>query len=193
MLGDPRIAVAVVCATVSYALMNLVMTASPLAVVGSGFPKADAADVVMAHVLAMYAPSFVTGHVIARFGAERVVAVGLLVLAGAGGVALTGVALPGFFGALILLGIGWNLGFIGATAMLAANHSPEERGRIQGLNDLLVFGGVTVASLSSGGLMNCAGGTVEAGWAAVNVAMLPFLALAGGALAWLALRRRTRA
>ena len=188
MLRDPRIAVAIICATVSYALMNLVMTSSPLAVVGCGFHTTDAANIVSAHVLAMYAPSFFTGHVIARFGVEKVVATGLVILASAGAVALSGVQLAHFFGALVLLGIGWNFGFIGATTMLASAHAPAERGRIQGLNDLVVFGGVTLASLSSGGLMNCAGGSVRAGWNAVNIAMLPFLIIAGGALVWLALR-----
>jgi MFS family permease len=190
MIRDPRIAVAVICATVSYALMNLVMTSSPLAVVGCGFETNNAADVVTAHVLAMYIPSFFTGHLIARFGVEKIIALGLVILAAAGAVALTGVELENFFAALVLLGIGWNFGFIGATSMLAGAHAPHERGRMQGLNDLLVFGGVTMASLSSGGLMNCSGGSVEEGWAAVNIAMLPFLVLAGGALIWLALRPR---
>ena len=188
LLRDPRIAVPVICAMVTYALMNLVMTSSPLAVVGCGFHTGDAADVVTAHVLAMYGPSFVTGHVIARFGAARVMGLGLALLAGSGFVALSGVALTQFYGALVLLGLGWNFGFIGATAMLAAAHGPEERGRVQGLNDLIVFAGVALASLASGGLMNCAGGSVQAGWQAVNLAMLPFLVLAGGALIWLALR-----
>jgi MFS family permease len=188
LLSDPTIAVAVICATVSYALMNLVMTSSPLAVVGCGFRTSDAADVVTAHVLAMYVPSFFTGHLIARFGARPVVATGLVILALAGVVASLGLDLSHFFGALILLGLGWNFGFIGATAMLTASHGPEERGRMQGLNDAIVFGGVTLASVSSGGLMNCAGGSVVDGWHAVNLAMLPFLTLAGGALIWLALR-----
>ena len=191
LIRTPRIAVAVICATVSYALMNLVMTSSPLAVVGCGFATDDAADVVRAHVLAMYVPSFFTGALIARFGVERIIAVGLVILAAAGAVALTGVQLGNFFGALILLGIGWNFGFIGATSMLSGAHTAQERGRMQGLNDLLVFGGVTLASLSSGRLMNCSGGTVEEGWDAVNYAMLPFLVLAGGALVWLSLRRRS--
>lgn len=188
LLADPTILVAVICATVSYALMNLVMTSSPLAVVGCGFTKENAADVVTAHVLAMYAPAFFTGAIIARIGVQRVVAMGLAILAMAGGIALAGVELANFFGALILLGIGWNFGFIGATAMLTAAHTPAERGRMQGLNDAIVFGGVTLASLSSGGLMNCAGSDVVAGWDAVNLAMLPFLTLAGGALIWLWLR-----
>lgn len=188
LLKTPRIAVAVICAMVSYALMNLVMTSTPLAVVGCGYDRADAADVVTSHVLAMYVPSFFTGHLIARFGVEKVVAAGLVVLAAAGVVALQGVDLNNFFIALILLGLGWNFGFIGATTMLAGAHEPHERGRMQGLNDLLVFGGVTMASLASGGLMNCSGGSPVEGWTAVNLAMVPFLTLAGGALIWLMLR-----
>ena len=188
LLRTPTILVAMICATVSYALMNLVMTSSPLAVVGCGFDKGNAADVVTAHVLAMYAPSFFTGHLIARFGTERIIALGLTILAAAGAVAMAGVQLENFFIALVLLGLGWNFGFIGATTMLTSAQRPEERGRLQGLNDLVVFGGVTLASFSSGGLMNCSGGSVEAGWQMVNLAMLPFLVLAGGALIWLWLR-----
>lgn len=188
LLKTPRIAVAVICAMVSYALMNLVMTSTPLAVVGCGFDKNIAADVVTGHVLAMFAPSFFTGHLIVRFGVEKIMGLGIAILGLAGAVALSGVALPNFFIALILLGLGWNFGFIGATTMLAGAHAPHERGRMQGLNDLLVFGGVTLASLASGGLMNCSGGSAVEGWAAVNYAMLPFLALAGGSLIWLVTR-----
>ena len=187
LLRDPRIAVAVLCGMVSYALMNLMMTSTPLAVVGCGFTTGNAADVVSAHVIAMYAPSFITGHLIARFGAMRIVALGLALLAAAGVVALSGVALTQLFISLILLGVGWNFGFIGATAMLTQAHAPEERGRVQGMNDFLVFGCVTFASLSSG-LMMSFGDDVQTGWTAVNLAMLPFLILAGAALIWLALR-----
>ena len=188
LLKTPVIAVAVICAMVSYALMNLVMTSTPLAVVGCGFTEGNAADVVTSHVLAMYVPSFFTGHLIARFGVEKIVAAGLVILAGAGAVALQGVDLENFFIALVLLGVGWNFGFIGATTMLAGAHASYERGRMQGLNDLLVFGGVTMASLASGGLMNCSGGNPADGWNAVNMAMAPFLVLAGGALMWLVMR-----
>ncbi|TDE40692.1 MFS transporter [Antarcticimicrobium sediminis] len=185
LLTTPRILVAVICAMVSYALMNLVMTSTPLAVVGCGYNQGNAADVVTSHVLAMYIPSFFTGHLIARFGVEKIMAAGLAILASAGVVALNGVDLGNFFFALVLLGVGWNFGFIGATTMLAGAHHSHERGRMQGLNDLLVFGGVTMASLASGGLMNCSGGTAQEGWTAVNMAMAPFLMLAGGALLWL--------
>ena len=191
LLRDPVNVVAIICATVAYALMNLVMTSTPLAVVGCGFQTGHAADIVSAHVLAMYAPSFFTGHLIARFGVQRIIAAGLMILAGSGAVALSGVELQQFFIALILMGIGWNFAFIGGTTMLAQAHGSAERGRIQGVNDAIVFGGVTLASLSSGQLMNCSGSDVETGWQLVNLAMLPFLVLAGGALIWLAMRPRS--
>ena len=192
MLREPAILVAIICAMVSYALMNLVMTSTPLAVVGCGFGVSDASNIVTFHVIAMYAPSFFTGHLIVRFGTSRIVATGLALLAAAGLVALAGESLPFFYTALILLGLGWNFGFIGATTMLTNNHRPEERGTIQGLNDLLVFGMVTLASLSSGGLMGSAVDAVS-GWHKVNLAMAPFLALAAGALVWLAISRRRSA
>ncbi|MEO0356726.1 MAG: MFS transporter [Pseudomonadota bacterium] len=185
LLTTPRVVVAIVCAMVSYALMNLVMTSTPLAVVGCGFTKNNANDVVTAHVLAMFAPSFFTGHLINRFGVHRIMATGLIILASAGLVGLAGVTLTNFFIALILLGLGWNFGFIGATTLLASSHTPDERGRVQGLNDTIVFGCVTVASLASGGLMNCSGSGAVEGWNAVNLAMIPFLVLAGLALLWL--------
>ncbi|TYO91581.1 putative MFS family arabinose efflux permease [Oceanicella actignis] len=189
LLRDPRILTPMICAMVSYSLMNLVMTSTPLAVVGCGFGASDAADIVSAHVLAMFAPSFFTGALIARFGETRIIALGLLLLAGAGAAALAGVELSNFYLALVLLGLGWNFGYIGATSMLAGAHAPEERARVQGLNDFAVFGMVTLASLASGGLMNCVGGDPQTGWSAVNLAMIPFLTLAGGALIWFALRR----
>ena len=185
LIRTPQIAVAMICGMVSYALMNLVMTSAPLAVVGCGFQTSDAASIVSGHVLAMYMPSFFTGHLIARFGATRIVMIGLVILAAAGAVALSGVDLGHFYATMILLGLGWNFGYIGATAMLTRAYRPEERETVQGLNDAVVFGGVFLASLSSGGLMNCMGGSPQAGWSAVNLAMLPFLVLAGGALLWL--------
>lgn len=199
LLRDPNIIVAMIVAMVSYALMNLVMTSTPLAVVGCGYEKNNAADIVSAHVLAMYVPSFFTGHLIARFGTKPIMSLGLLILAGAGSAALGGVhftesgmpSLFSFYAALILLGVGWNFGFIGATNMLATHHAPHERGVVQGLNDTVVFGCVTLASLASGGLMNCSGGSPIEGWTAVNLAMAPFLALAGGALIWLVMRPKS--
>ena len=192
LLRTPAILVSMIVAMVSYSLMTLVMTSTPLAVVGCGFETGDAADVVSAHVFAMFAPSFVTGALIARFGTGRIMATGLIILAAAGGVALAGIELSNFFIALVLLGIGWNFGFIAATNLLAASHNPAERGRVQGMNDFLVFSMVTIASFASGGLMNCSGSTAHEGWNAVNYAMAPFLTLAGGALIWFWLDRRVK-
>ncbi|SLN14559.1 MFS transporter [Pseudooctadecabacter jejudonensis] len=201
LLRDPNIIVAMIVALVAYSLMNLVMTSTPLAVVGCGYALDDANDIVSAHVLAMFAPSFFTGHLIVRFGVKTIMATGLAILAAAGLAALAGVnlaeadqpSLISFYAALILLGLGWNFGFIGATTLLTASHTAGERGVVQGLNDMVVFGSVTMASLASGGLMNCSGGVPIEGWSAVNIAMAPFLALAGGALIWLALKPRTAA
>ena len=185
LLRNQKIFVAISVGMVTYALMNLVMTSTPLAVVGCGLTKNNANDIVSVHVIAMFLPSFFTGHLITRFGVERIMGLGLIILAGAGVVALSGMELPNFFFALMLLGLGWNFGFIGATTLLTSAHAPHERGRVQGMNDAIVFGCVTIASIASGGLMNCAGGSVVQGWAAVNYAMVPFLLLAGTALLWL--------
>lgn len=182
LLRSPVVLVSIICGMVSYSLMNLVMTSTPLAVVGCGFTSNNANDIVSAHVLAMFIPSFFTGHLIVRFGAPKVIVSGLIFLGFAGITALLGVTLWNFFLALILLGLGWNFGFIGATSLLSTAHAAHERGRTQGLNDMMVFGCVTLASLASGGLMNCSGGTPEHGWNTVNLAMIPFLLLAAFAL-----------
>lgn len=192
LLRSPRILVAMICGTVSYALMNLMMTSTSLAVVGCGFQQKDAANIISLHALAMFAPSFFTGSLITRFGAERIVAIGLAILTVAGAIALAGVNLANFYVALMLLGLGWNFGYIGATAMLTGTYSTAERGRVQGINDAVVFSGVFLASLSSGGLMNCAGGTAQQGWSAITLTMLPFLLLAAAALIWLTRTQRRK-
>ena len=192
ILKDPKISAAIACAMVTYGAMNLVMTSTPLAIVGCGYSANNAADVVRFHVLAMYLPSFFTGHLIARFGVEKIIACGLTFLGFASLVALNGTALPHFFITLILLGVGWNFGFIGATTALVDAHGPHESGRVQGMNDLFVFGGVTVASFASGGLMNCAGGTPQSGWAAVNYAVAPLLLIAAISLFGIIKRRHSQ-
>jgi len=181
---QPRVIVAVLCAMTSYALMSLVMTATPLAMVSHGFNTDHAADVVRWHVVAMFAPSFFTGPLITRFGHARIIATGLLLVAACGGVALLGTELDKFYIALAVLGIGWNFGFIGATSLLATSYSPAERAKVQGLNDFLVFGFVAMASFTSGALLS------SYGWQTVQIAMLPGLILAALALAWFSLRGR---
>lgn len=183
ILRDSKVVVAMLCAMICYALMNLVMTSTPLAMIDCGFVTDDAAEIVSIHVLAMFAPSFFTGGLIARFGAVRIISLGLAALAFCAIVAISGVTFVHFGIALALLGVGWNFGFIGATAMLTEAHRPEERAKVQGLNDFLMFGLVTIASFSSGALM------AGVGWKAVNFAALPVLAIAATALIWLVLRR----
>ncbi|MYZ46708.1 MFS transporter [Propylenella binzhouense] len=180
---QPRFILAVGCGIVTYAMMNLVMTAAPLAMVYCGHPADAAALGIQWHVLAMFAPSFVTGGLITRFGADRVVAAGLLLLIGCALVALGGVDLMHFWGALVLLGLGWNLGFIGASSMVGETYHPEEKERVQSFNDLLVFGFVAVASLVSGGVL------VRGGWDAVNMVVLPTAVTCLVALAWFNVHR----
>jgi MFS family permease len=185
IIKTPRILISIIIAMVCYALMTLVMTSTPLAVVGCGYSQNNAADIVSAHVLAMFVPSFFTGHLINRFGVTKIISIGLILLTVAGLVNLSGMSLGNFFVGLILIGVGWNFGFIGATTMLATSHSPAERGKVQGLNDLFVYGFVTIASIASGALMNCSGATPADGWSSVNLAMIPFLILASISLFWL--------
>ena len=175
---QPRVITAVLCAMVSYAVMNLVMTSTPLALVGNGFTTNQAADVVRWHVVAMFAPSFVTGHIIVRVGHLPVIGTGLLLLGVCSAIALSGVDLHHFYLALVALGFGWNFGFVGATSLLATTYSPEEQAKVQGLNDFLVFGLVAFASFSSGALLNAFG------WTAVQLAVVPGVLVALAAIAW---------
>ena len=193
ILKTPRIGAIMICGLVSYCLMNLVMTSTPLAVVGCGFTQTQANNVVSTHVLAMFIPSFFTGHLIVRFGAEKIIAIGLIILAFSGVTAFVGVDLMNFYFALALLGVGWNFGFIGATTLISSSHNKSERGVVQGTNDFIIFGSVTLASLTSGGLMNCSGGSPQEGWSTVSLAMIPMLILAGIALTWLIMNKRVSA
>jgi predicted MFS family arabinose efflux permease len=181
---QPAFVVAALSAMVGFASMSLVMTSTPLAMVGHGFTADHAADVVRWHIVAMFAPSFFTGAVIVRFGRLPVIATGLLLLGACGAVALAGVDLQHFYLALIALGIGWNFSFIGATSLLGTTHTRAEQARVQGLNDFLVLGLVAVGSFGSGALLDAFG------WTAVQYAMAPALVLALAGIAWLALADR---
>jgi len=168
----------VLCAICAYSIMSFVMTAAPLAMIACNHSEAEAALGIQWHVLAMFLPSFFTGNLIARFGKERVVAVGLGLLVACALVGLAGIDLMHFWIALILLGVGWNFGFIGATAMVAETYEPSERAAVQGMNDFLVFGVVAFASFMSGNLLN------DQGWNALLLTVFPVAALALAALLW---------
>ena len=183
----PRFVVAVACGVASYAMMNMVMTSAPLAMVGCGHSVTDAALGIQWHVLAMYAPSFVTGSLIARFGVERITFIGLVLIALAAAVGVAGITVAHFWTGLILLGLGWNLAFIGATTMITQCHRPEERNKVQSFNDFLIFGSMAVSSFSSGQML------AYMSWPAINEVVFPTVAIAGALLIWLAMRRRAEA
>ncbi|WP_246156787.1 MFS transporter [Aquicoccus porphyridii] len=139
---------------------------------GAGYSEALAGDVVRWHVVAMFAPSFFTGFVIKRFGTVPVVVTGLALLVASALVAASGVSSHHFYGALIVLGIGWNFGFIGATTMLASAVSADERAVVQGTNDTLIALAATICVFASGAIV------VEYGWTNLALASLPVLAVA---------------
>src|SRR6478672_5646319 len=178
----PRFLVAVACGVASYAMMNMVMTSAPLAMIGCGHTVTDAALGIQWHVLAMYAPSFITGSLI-----ERVTGSGLALIAMTAVVGIAGITVAHFWSALVLLGLGWNLAFIGATTMITQCHRAEERNTVQAFNDFLIFGSMAVASFSSGQLL------AGFGWAWTNAVIFPVIALAAALLAWLSLARREAA
>jgi MFS family permease len=180
----PRFVVAVICGVVAYAMMNMMMTSAPLAMVGCGLSVSDASLGIQWHVLAMYAPSFVTGGLIARYGVERMTAIGLVLIAASAATAIAGLSLWHFWAALVLLGVGWNFAFIGATTLVTQCHQPSERNKVQSLNDFLIFGSMVVASVSSGKLLDAIG------WTAVNKMLFPATAVAGLLLLWQVIRRR---
>jgi len=183
---QPRFVVAATCGVASYALMNLMMTAAPLAMVDCGHSVGNAALGIQWHVLAMFAPSFITGALVSRFGPVPIVAAGLAMLAASAGVGFAGITVGHFWSALVLLGVGWNFAFVGATTMLLDCYRPQERTKVQSFNDFLIFGTMTVGSFASGAML------AHFGWYLVNLVMLPVVAVAGAMLAWLALGARPR-
>jgi MFS family permease len=181
---QPAFVVALLCATIAYGVMNLLMTTTPLAMIACEHPFSDAAFVIQWHIVGMFAPSFVTGTLIKRFGLATVMLAGVILNVACVAIALSGVELMNFWLAMLLLGIGWNFMFIGATALLTESHTPAERAKVQGVNDAAIFVTLVASSLSSGALF-----TLQ-GWDAMNRWALPVLAVAGAAILWLAWIRR---
>jgi MFS family permease len=179
----PRFMVAVACGVASFGLMNMVMTSAPLAMVGCGHSVTDAALGIQWHVLAMYAPSFFTGSLIARFGVGRITGVGLVLIACAAAIGISGTTVAHFWSGLVVLGLGWNFAFIGATTMVTHCHRPEERNKVQAFNDFLIFGSMAVTSFSSGQML------AYLSWQAINEVVFPVIVVAGALLIWLNLRR----
>ena len=176
---QPRYIVAAMTAMLAFGIMVLVMTATPVAMLGCGFSVKDSSWVIQWHALAMFVPSFFTGSLITRFGAEKISAIGMLLLVGAAVSGLMGIHFENFAIGLILLGLGWNFGYIGGTTMLTETYEPEEKNKAQGLNDFLVFTTTAVTSLMAGKLL------AWFGWEGVNFAVFPMVVLALVMIAWL--------
>jgi len=181
---QPVFAVALLCGMVSYGVMNLLMTATPLAMDVSAHPFSETAFVIQWHIVGMFAPSFVTGNLINRLGVMTVLLAGVALNIVCVAIALAGVDVMHFWLALVLLGIGWNFMFVGATALLTESHTPAERAKVQGVNESAIFITMMVSSLASGALF-----TIQ-GWHAMNLWAVPVLLLAGAGVLWLAWMRR---
>ncbi|SIP90638.1 Predicted arabinose efflux permease, MFS family [Rhizobium sp. RU35A] len=186
IIATQRFATGMVCGIGTYALMSFVMTGAPLAmVVGCGFPTELATLGIQWHVLAMFGPSFFTGMIIARIGAEKVVALGLVTLMACAVVAHMGIELWNFWAALVLLGIGWNFGFIGATSIVASTYRPHEADKVQGFHDIILFGTVALSSFSSGKVFTAYG------WSFMNLFIWPVAILCLVLIGLLLLRQKS--
>jgi MFS family permease len=188
IVRQPRFIAAAICGVVSYSMMNLVMTSAPLAMKLCGLTLSDSNFGLQWHIVAMYGPSFFTGSLITRFGASKVVAVGLALEAVAAVIGIAGISAVHFWVCLVVLGLGWNFGFIGASALVLETHRPQERNKVQAFNDFLVFGLMAVGSFSSGQLL------ANYGWSTVNAVVFPpvVLGLAMLALVGFAKRRASQ-
>ena len=184
ILKQPALRASILCVAVGYAVMIMVMTATPLAILGCGLPGSSVTSVIQWHVVGMFAPSFFTGTLVKRFGAPRIMQIGFVLLLGHVGIALLGTEVLHFLSALILLGVGWNFAFIGGTALLTQSYRPAEQLKVQAVNEFAVFGLVALASLSAGWLYD------RFGWIALNLAVAPLLIVA--LLATAALGHRLR-
>ncbi len=167
IVSQPRFIAAALCGVIAYPIMNLVMTSAPLAMKMCGLTVSDSNFGIQWHMVAMYGPSFFTGSLIARFGAPRIVALGLILEGAAAIIGLTGITAPHFWATLMVLGLGWNFGFVGASALVLETHLPQEKNKVQAFNDFLIFGTMAIGSFSSGQLL------ANYGWDAVNYVVFP--------------------
>jgi Major Facilitator Superfamily len=184
ILADGRLVAAMLLGTVSQGVMNLMMTSTPLAMVGCGLPVSSAAYAIQWHIIGMYAPSFVTGRLIARFGVARIGIAGCAIFLLCGTVAVSGLTTWHFDIALALLGVGWNFAFLSATAAVASVTRPQERAKVQATNDFVVFGGTAFAAYFSGVLLGVFG------WNGIAATVFPAACL-GAALILVSRRART--
>ncbi len=181
---QPVFIVAVMSSAFGHGVMNLLMTATPLAMGVCGHPYNAAADVITAHVIAMFAPSFFTGSLIVRFGVLKIMLTGVALMFACVAVSLSGVSVAHFSWSLVLLGLGWNFMFVGGSTLLTECYQPNEKANAQGFHDLLVFCITATSSFLSGLILKANG------WNTLNYVALPVLVFVGGAMVWLMWRRR---
>lgn len=181
---QPKYIVAVLAGAISYGVMNFLMTSTPIAMGVCGHPYGDAALVISSHVIGMFAPSFVTGGLIRRFGTIPVMLAGAALNIVSIAIALSGVAVANFWWSLVLLGVGWNFLYIGATTLLTETYRPEERAKAQGANETAIFAMMAISSFSSGMIVT------NAGWEKVNYAATPLIAVVILALLYLSFELR---
>lgn len=185
IMRQPVFIVAAMSSMLSYGIMNLMMTSTPLAMRAHDHHFNDAAFVLQWHMIGMYGPSFFTGSLIQRFGVLNVIVAGIVLLFVCTLSALAGTMVINFWLAMFLLGVGWNFMYVGGSALLTECHTPAERAKTQAANDFMVFATMAISSMSSGLLLN------QSGWSAVNYGTIPFLLLATAATLWLIWQRRT--
>lgn len=181
---QPAFVVAVLSATVGYGVMNLLMTATPLAMKSCEHSFSDTAFVIQWHVIAMFAPSFVTGSLVKRFGVRAILFTGVLLSLACVAIALSGIDVMHFWVALVLIGVGWNFMYVGGTTLLTETHTPAERAKVQGANDMAIFITMAISSASSGWLFSARG------WEVMNYGAVPFLLVTGAAILFYGTRSR---
>lgn len=176
---QPKFIIAVCAATFGYLVMSFLMTVTPIAMGVCGFTFSDSSYVIQAHILGMYAPAFVTGHLINRFGVNNILIAGSILCGASIVIHLSGIGFMNFLSGLVLVGIGWNFLFTGGTTLLTQTYTPEEKAKVQGLNDFFIWGTISVGAVTSGAVQH------SVGWDAVNLVMAPLVVIVFATTLWL--------
>ncbi|MFT5489315.1 MAG: MFS family permease [Paracoccaceae bacterium] len=176
---QPKFIIAVCAATFGYLVMSFLMTVTPIAMGVCGFTFSDSSYVIQAHILGMYAPAFVTGHLINRFGVNNILIAGSILCGASIVIHLSGIGFMNFLSGLVLVGIGWNFLFTGGTTLLTQTYTPEEKAKVQGLNDFFIWGTISIGAVTSGAVQH------SVGWDAVNLVMAPLVVIVFATTLWL--------
>ncbi len=176
---QPKFIIAVCAATFGYLVMSFLMTVTPIAMGVCGFTFSDSSYVIQAHILGMYAPAFVTGHLINRFGVNNILIAGSVLCGASIVIHLSGIGFMNFLFGLVLVGVGWNFLFTGGTTLLTQTYTPAEKAKVQGLNDFFIWGTISIGAVTSGAVQH------SVGWSAVNLVMAPLVLVVFATTLWL--------